>query len=78
MRSFCNKLSEKYITENNLFWKTGKASFTDRTLKDERITLVENNKVFSDESKLVEIFSNYFGTLFKNLGVRCSNKYFFR
>ena len=30
-------------------------------MKDERITLVENNKVVSDESELVEIFSKYFG-----------------
>ena len=66
----------KYITENKLFWKTVKPSFTDKTLKDERITLVENNKVVSDESKLVEIFgklveifSKYFGNIVQNLGI---------
>ena len=59
----------KYITENKLFWKTVKPSFTDKTLKDERITLVENNKVVSDESKLVEIFSKYFGSIVQNLGI---------
>ena len=30
-------------------------------MKDERINLVENNKVVSDEIELVEIFSKYFG-----------------
>ena len=40
---------------------------TDKTLKDERITLVENNKVVSDESELVEIFSKYFGNIVQNL-----------
>ena len=45
---FYNNVDEKYITENILFWKTVKLSFTDKTLKDERITLVENNKVISD------------------------------
>ena len=49
-----------------IFWKTVKPSFTDRTLKDERITLVENNKVVSDESKLVEVFSKYFGNIVQN------------
>ena len=38
-------------------------------MKDDRITLVENNKVVSDESKLVEIFSKYFGNIVQNLGI---------
>ena len=45
--------------QKGVFWKTVKPSFTDKTLKDERITLVENNKVVSDESKLVEIFGKF-------------------
>ena len=56
---FYNNLDVKYITENKLFWKTAKPSFTDKTLEDEKITLVENNEVVSDESKLVEIFWKY-------------------
>ena len=38
-------------------------------MKDERITLVENNKVVSDESELVEIFNKYFGNIVQNLGI---------
>ena len=68
-KEFYNNLNVKYITENKLFWKTVKPSFTDKTLKDERITLVENNKVVSDESELVEIFSKYFGNIVQNLEV---------
>ena len=68
-KEFYNNLNVKYITENKLFWKTVKPSFTDKTLKDERITLVENNKVVSDESKLVEIFGKYFGNIVQNLGI---------
>ena len=68
-KEFYNNLNVKHNTENKLFWKTVKPSFTDKTLKDERITLVENNKVVSDESKLVEIFSKYFGNIVQNLGI---------
>ena len=46
-----------------------KPSSRDKSLKGERITLVENNKVVSDESKLVEIFSKYFGNIVQNLGI---------
>ena len=38
-------------------------------MKDERITLVENNNVVSEEDKLVEIFSRYFENIVKNLGI---------
>ena len=38
-------------------------------MKYEKITLVKNNKVVSDESKLAEIFSRYFGNIVQNLGI---------
>ena len=59
----------KYITKTKLFGKTVKPSNIDKILKDERITLVENNKVVSDESELVEIFCKYFGNIVQNLGI---------
>ena len=46
-----------------------KPSSTDKSLKGGRITLVEINKVVSDESKLVEIFRNNFGNLVLDLGI---------
>ena len=68
-KEFYNNLNVKCITENKLFWKTVKPSFTDKTLKNERNILVENNKVVSGESKLEEIFSKYFGNIVQNLGI---------
>lgn len=38
-------------------------------MKDERFTLVENNKVVKYESKLVEFLSKYFGNVVQNLGI---------
>ena len=38
-------------------------------MKDERITLVENNKIVSGESEVVEIFNKYFGNIVQNLGI---------
>ena len=38
-------------------------------MKYEKITLVKNNKVVSDESELAEIFSKYFGNIVQNLGI---------
>ena len=38
-------------------------------MKYEKITLVKNNKVVSDESELAEIFSKYVGNIVQNLGI---------
>ena len=38
-------------------------------MKNERITLVENNKVVSGESKLAEVLSKHFGNIVQNLGI---------
>ena len=38
-------------------------------MKDERITLVKNNKVVSDERKLAEICSKCFENIVQNLGI---------
>ena len=38
-------------------------------MTDERITLAENNKVVSEKSELLEIFSKYFGNIVQKLGI---------
>ena len=42
--------------------------FTDITLKVERVTLVEKNRVASNESEVTEIF-RFFGNIVQNLGI---------
>ena len=42
--------------------------FTDITLKGERVTLVEKNRVASNESEVTEIF-RFFGNTVQNLGI---------
>ena len=41
----------KKITDNRKFWQNIKPNFTDKTLKDERITLVDGDKVMAEEKK---------------------------
>ena len=64
-KEFYNNLNVEYIMENKLFWKTVKPLFTEKTLKDERIPLIDNSRVVSDGSKLVEIFINILEISFK-------------
>ena len=47
-----------------------KPSPTDKTLKDERITLIENKKVVSGERELVKIFNECFSNIVCNLDIQ--------
>ena len=47
-----------------------KPCLTGKTLKDERLTLIENEKVVSDERELVKIFNEYFSSIVPNLDIQ--------
>ena len=51
-RNFYNNLNVNKITDNKSFWKTVKPGFTEKTLKDEKIVLVENDTTFSEENEI--------------------------
>ena len=48
-------------------------SSTEKSIKDQKINLVENEKVISEESELVEIFRDYFENIVENLNIKRLN-----
>ena len=58
----------------------GKPSFTEKTIKDQKANLVENDKIISEEPELTEtilnneqtarIFRNYFENIVENLNIK--------
>ena len=61
------KLNKKYITENKLFCKTMKPSFTDKTLTDLKNTIAESNRVVSDCFWWFQF--SHFGNILQDLGI---------
>ena len=57
---FYNNLNVKKVTDNKHFWKTIKPNFTDKVLKDEKIVLVEDDKVITADTDLAEKFKDHF------------------
>ena len=49
----------KRITDNRKFWQIIKPSFPDKILKDEKITLVEREKVITKEKNIVKLFKDH-------------------
>ena len=59
----------KLITDNEEFWKTVKPLFSDKIKTQNKIVLVENDEVISDDRQVAEIFNNYFVTVTETLGI---------
>ena len=57
---FYNILNVKRITDKRKFWQTIKPNFTDKTLKDERITLVDGEKVITEKKDVVKKLKDHF------------------
>ena len=60
---FYNNLNVSRIIDNKNFWKTIKPNFTDKTLKDERMTFVDGDKVIAEGKDVVKKFKDHFETL---------------
>ena len=48
------------MAENRTFWKTVKPSLTDKTNKTSRITLIEEERVISQDHLIAKTFNEYF------------------
>ena len=59
-KDFYNNLNVKRITDNRTFWQTAKPNFTDKALKDNRITLVHEDKVITEEKDIAKKFQGSF------------------
>ena len=69
-KGFFNNLDVKRVTDNNEFWKIMKSCLGEKILKDERIKLIKNEKVVSDERELVKNFNEYFSNIVSNLDIQ--------
>ena len=64
----------KKVTDKKHFWKTIEPNFTDKNLKDEKIVLVEDDKVITKETDLAKIFKDRFKNIVENLHIECPCK----
>ena len=62
---FFNNIDVKHVTDSKQIWKTVKPCLTNKTLKDKRTALIENENVVSDKRKLLKILMNTFQILYQ-------------
>ena len=59
-KQFYSNLNTNILTENRTFWKTVKPFLKDKTNKTSRITLIEEERVISQDHVIAKTFNEYF------------------
>ena len=62
-------MNEKKITDNKTFWKTVKPFLSDKTPSDEKITLIEKDKINKTDTKTADVLNTLFSTIISNLNI---------
>ena len=68
-KNYYNNLNVRNTTDNKQLWRTVKPFFSDKVDGNEEITLIEEDKVVSEDKELAEPFKSYFETLVGKLGI---------
>ena len=62
-------LNYKDIANNKQFWRTVKPLLSDKSKSNEKITLVEDNKIISEDKDNAELLNSFFSNAVKNLKI---------
>ena len=59
-KQFYGNLNTNIFTKNKIFWKTVKPFLTNKTNKTSRVTLIEEERVISQDHLITKTFNEYF------------------
>ena len=59
-KEFYGNLNTNVLTENRTFWKTVKPFLSEKSKKASKITLIENEKIVSEDKEIAKVFNDYF------------------
>ena len=62
-------LNQKDIADNKQFWRTVKPLLSDKSKSNEKISLVEGDKITSEDKSNAEILNLFFSNAVKNLKI---------
>ena len=68
-KNYYSNLNLKNITDNKKFWSTVKPLFGNKGNLGDKIVLVEEGKVISDDKEIAEAFNGFFAKTVESLGI---------
>ena len=57
---YYSNLDEKNVTDNKAFWKTVKPFLSDKITSKEKITLIEENEIVSNDENTAQVLNTFF------------------
>ena len=69
-KKYYKNLDLKNITDNKQFWKTMKPLFTDNHKNNRKITLIDGEKIISNETEVAEIMNDFFSNAVSKLDIK--------
>ena len=69
-RNYYNNLDPKKLDMNKQFWKTFSPFFSSKLLHSEKIILIENNDIITDDKPISEILNYHFVNISKSLEIK--------
>ena len=73
-KQYFNNLDNKLLLDNKTFWRYIKSSFSDKAITGQKITLVSNSNIISDDKEQAKTFMEFFGKAVDNLEIK-ENRY---
>ena len=66
---YYSSLDEKNVTDNKAFWKTVKPFLSDKIISKEKITLIEENEIVSNDEDSTQVLSTFFSNIVGSLNI---------
>ena len=69
-KKYYKDLKLESITDNKRFWKTMKPFFSDKNCMNKKITLIEGDKILSNDIEVAETMNDFFSNAVKSLDIQ--------
>ena len=74
-RNYYNNLDISLVTDNKKFWKTVKPFFSDKLQTNNKIVLIEDETIISNDVEVAETMNEFFITVTDSLGINENSNY---
>ena len=74
-KKFYNNIDLNKFTDNKTFWKNVNPLFSEKNKSQNKITLVENDKIITDDTELAQTFNDFFKNAVNNLNIPQNSEY---
>ena len=68
-REYFGNLNDKNLCDNKKFWSVVKPLLSNKVVSNEKIILLENDKIVENDKKSATVLNNFFSNIIKSLGI---------